>query len=219
MTGLRVETIERGCPRNDWPALETLYLESFPSHERVDPEQLVDTLDTGERELFLVKEGGELKGFLITLRLLDGKIAMIEYVAVAPAARGEGIGAELFKAAYLHYRTRGTVGFVGEAEAREAGKSDERDVKARRIAWWERLGGGLGGVRLIPGQLYRVPNLNGGGTVPMELGWLPLTDGMDRPTGPALEAIVRDIWRRCYDRDRGDPLLEEIVELTRKIGT
>jgi hypothetical protein len=46
-----------------------------------------------------------------------------------------------------------------------------------------------------------------------------LIDGMDPPAGDALEAIGRDIWWRCYDRDRGDPLLEEVVELTRQIGT
>jgi GNAT superfamily N-acetyltransferase len=219
MTALSVEVIERGCPREDWPEVEALYLESFPSHERVDPEQLVATLDTGERELFLVKDERAVRGFLITLRLLDGEIAMVEYVAVAHDARGDGIGAELFKTTYLHYRAQGILGLVGEAESRSAGGSDERELRTRRIAWWEGLSAALGGVRLIPEQIYRVPNLCGGGTVDMELGWLPLIDGMEPPKGAALEAIVRDIWRRCYDRDHGDPLLEEVVELARQIGT
>lgn len=219
MTSLRVEVIERGCPREDWPGVEALYLESFPNHERIDPAQLVSTLDAGERELFLVKEEQEIKGFLITLRLLERTIVMIEYIAVAHDARGEGIGPELFKAAYLHYRPQGVLGFVGEAESRTAERSNDRDTKSRRIAWWERVGGGMGGVRLIPEQVYRVPNLEGGGTVAMELGWLGLVDGTAVPRGDALETIVRDIWRTCYERERGDPLLEEVVELARKIGS
>jgi hypothetical protein len=166
-----------------------------------------------------VREGQETKGFLITLRLLEGTVVMIEYIAVAQDARGGGIGPELFKAAYLHYQPQGVLGFVGEAESKTSEQSNEHDARSRRIAWWERVGGGMGGVRLLPEQVYRVPSLEGEGIVAMELGWLGLVHGAPAPTGDVLEAIVRDIWRTCYERERGDPLLEEVVELAAKIGS
>jgi GNAT superfamily N-acetyltransferase len=78
--------------------LVKLYEQSFPESERKPVAALRSMLATEGYHFLVAKEHGCLTGFMI-VRALGDSAALLEYLAVAPAQRGRGLGSRILLAA------------------------------------------------------------------------------------------------------------------------
>ena len=174
--------------------LRTVYLDSFPPHEREEFSFLIDSIAAGERWLYTATRDDALLGFGIIIPNITRDVHLLEYLAVARDARSAGIGGILFDhmVAATH-ESQSAIGILLEVEHDEEGDADERALRQRRIAFYARHG-----ARLIDGAPnYRVPLANADGTMRMKLLWLPV-DGADVPRGDRLRECVTGIFEESY---------------------
>lgn len=126
----------------------------------------------------------------------DGGIALLEYLAVDEATRGRGIGARLYEAA--RDAVTGRPLLIEVESDRE--NTPERQARARRIAFYRRLG-----CRRI-GDIEFIMPLAGSGPPPkLDL----LIDAYAPASVPAAElgAWLSEIYEAVYGCRRGDPRL------------
>ncbi len=74
-------------------AARELYLAAFPDVERKPFPLLLQKRDEGVAELLAIEEGGAFLGIAFTLLYED--IVLLDYFAVCPARRGQGIGSRV----------------------------------------------------------------------------------------------------------------------------
>ena len=74
---------------------------SFPPEERGDTASLLESIAGGERLCYVAERDGELIGFAVLFALDGLSVVLLEYMAVAPQARNDGVGGALF----THLRT------------------------------------------------------------------------------------------------------------------
>ncbi len=185
--------------------LGNIYVESFPPSERIDFTTLVEGISDGKRWLFAAKTDDILTGFAITNSLLSADCHLLEYMAVKKEFRNQAIGSLLLRtvADVLHSQAN-VAGLIIEVEADNVVDPHERDLRRRRIQFYERNGARL--VECAP--RYYTPNLVADGILEMKLMWLPLREKEIQLSGVRLRACVRAIFIESYGRLQDDPLLE-----------
>ena len=164
----------------------------------------------GSRDCYLAADGDELQGLAVVLPLHGCPAGFLEYLAVAPAARNAGIGARIL--AYLRELTGtaqpGIEGIIFEVDRPEdATDSSERDLRERRIGFYQRNGAAL----LEAGRNYRAPASEGDGTLAYLLMWLPVTPGSEPPAGARLKAYVTAMFIQSYELGGDTALVRELV--------
>ena len=163
--------------------LWALYDTAFPAEER-EPRSVTHAgLERGLVDVLRLRSTGETLGFAIVHRLVEPEAAFLVYLAVAPNARGKGLGAALFEE--VARRSRG--GVVWEVD-RPAMASDaaERALRERRQRFFERLGG-----RIVFSD-YLQPALHGPSPVPMAL--MAFGAALSAP----VEALVHALYFEKY---------------------
>jgi len=149
---------------------------------------------------------GVVRGFSILFVPGAGGFALLEYMAVAPDQRNQGLGAELFRRTVKHAVTPGggRLPVLLEIDsAREA--SSDRALRARRAHFYRRLG-----CLRIAALHYLMP-LAGEGT-PAEMDLLvysaePLRSLRRSELRRWLETVYRDVYHCSPD----DPRLARMV--------
>lgn len=175
-------------------SLLALYAAAIPARERKPAADVRDMAASPRHRVDVAYDRGALVGF--TLLYLGERLALLEYMAVAEARRGGGLGAALYAAAR---RAAGPRPLLVEVESDREPVPD-RALRARRIGFYRRLG-----CRRIDGIDYILP-LPGDGPPPrLEL----LVDGIagDAVAPATMSAWLGDIYAGVYGCPSDDPRL------------
>ncbi len=185
-----------------------IYLDSFPSYERVDFATVLHSLAHGKRWLFIAQDGENVVGFAVIVPHVAREMHLLEYLAVARVVRGHGIGGQLLGFVKDALRAARTArGLVLEVEDDTEGNAAERILRQRRIAFYERYG-----ARVIENTThYRVPMTDRPGTLRLKLLWLPLVTDAAVPRGARLRECVTGILTQSYGLSADDALVQAIL--------
>lgn len=182
---------------------------SFPPEERLLFAEIAASLDRGERLCFLAREAGEAVGFAIVLPLPDVPgVALLDYLAVAEARRGQGIGSALLEALRARLDRPGAVGIILEVEPpHTAQDAAERRRRERRIAFYQRHG-----IHLLElARPYMMDAYTETGLLEMRLMWWPLGPAGGLPSAELVARCIRSLFVTVYGRSPDDPALREML--------
>lgn len=169
-------------------ALVRIYEEAFPAAERQPWDLLAASVADGRRLLW-VAEDEELVGFAVVV-VLDGRTALLEYLAVAAGRRSCGHGEALLAEVRRALHATGVDAVYLEVEPPD---DELAGIRSRRLAWYRRLGA----EDVLPGQDYWMPDLTGGPPLPMVLLRYGRS-GSSRPDDAETRRVVRLIHQRAY---------------------
>ena len=88
--------------------------------------------------LGLFDENSELEGYALFWIDETGEYPLLDYLGVPAAKRGKGVGTRLLAMVGEHFAQ--AKGIIVEAEAEESGDPAERDLRRRRLAFYQRCG-------------------------------------------------------------------------------
>jgi ribosomal protein S18 acetylase RimI-like enzyme len=184
-----------------------IYEDSFPPEERVSFPALIQGVGAGQRQLLTAETGRDLLGFATVIGFPALAVTYLEFLAVAPEQRNRGCGGAMMGFMLRSLSERGFLAIIFEVESDvEIGASD-RDLRRRRIRFYERNGATL--IHCAPD--YRAPNLNGGDAMPMRLMWLPMDPLAPSPSGQILKQWIVAMYAASYSRVESDPLLRSVL--------
>ena len=189
----------------DDAAFWRLYAASFERAEREPADVILRSLEMGSGLVLRAVAEGQTVG-LATAQVLDGPgVTFLVYLAVDLAWRSKRLGRALFDAAdaagrqRLEARRGVPAGIVWEIDDPAADvDAAERDVRLRRLAFFQNLGGQVLGVP------YVQPPVDGRTLVGMRL-MFRAAPGAHAPAGPAASALVRAIYFEKYHAINGIP--------------
>jgi ribosomal protein S18 acetylase RimI-like enzyme len=192
--------------------VEAIFIEAFPGVEREPFDDLVRSINAGSRWLYCASTRDGVIGFSVIRPLPGSQVVLLEYCATERTVRGRGLGTRLLQATVRHLEDNtNTVAIVLEVESDEDGSPDERQLKARRIGFYQR-----NGARMIEAVTkYQMPNMTGPGSIPMRLLWLPVRGDVELPQGEGLKDLVVNIYRNAYHRNADDSLVQAILSSIR----
>lgn len=186
--------------------LYAIYAASIAAREQKPEGWIADMIGAAEYRVWVAKAGGVVRGFSILFVSAAGGFALLEYMAVAPDRRNQGLGAELFRRTVEHAVTPGgrKLPVLLEIDSdREA--SSDRAIRTRREGFYRRLG-----CLRIAGLHYLMPLAGAGSPPEMDL----LVNSAEQLGGLGrselrrwLETIYRDVYRCSPD----DPRLAQMV--------
>ncbi len=102
---------------------------------------------------------------------------------------------------------QGVRGIIFEVESVEGAEGAERDLRRRRIDFYQRNGAAI--VDCAP--LYRAPATNSGATLPFTLMWLPVRGAPPRVAGDLLRGCVEAILAQSYGLDPSSPIVRQVL--------
>ncbi len=185
-----------------------IYLDGFPPEERAEFSSLIESITTGSRWFFAAMSDDDLIGFATIVPYVASDIHLLEYFAVARESRNTGIGSILLNDVLAAIRnSQSAVGILLEVETDEEGSADEKQLRKRRIGFYQRHGARV--VESVPH--YRVPCANGMDTMPMKLMWLPLDGTTDTPGNAKLRECIVGIYVKSYGLREDSPLIEQML--------
>src|SRR5579862_5143150 len=188
-----------------------IYAASIVAREQKPEAWICRMVAAPDYQVWVLKAGGHVQGFSILFFAKEG-FALLEYMAVAPGLRNQGVGSKLFTETAMRAVDGGgqPVPVVLEVDSeREAG--GEREIRRRRQHFYRRLG-----CLRIAGLHYILP-LSGIGPPPdmdllvystRKLGPLPKTT-LKR----WLTAIYRDVYHAASDDPRIAQMLRDLPDL------
>jgi len=186
-----------------------IYCASFPPSEQIDFSDIVSSVASGERLIFVAKKAGNAVGFALTMPLSCAYVHLLEYLAVTEKSRNQGIGSALLQYVAQWLRTNeNSIGILIEVECPEEGTLEERTLRTRRINLYRRNGADI--VEHAPS--YRMPDLSGEGSTRMNLMWLPVDKPSHMISGGELRDCIVSIYTDAYQRSKDDPLLLSILQ-------
>ena len=111
----------------------------FPRSERRPFTSIRSLRRAGRYDTWGVFEGDALLAYAFLWRTAEGNCALLDYLAVCPEGRGQGLGTQALELLKARYGPACTL--LAEAEAPEPGISPEEDrVRRRRLAFYQRAG-------------------------------------------------------------------------------
>ena len=181
-----------------------IYESSFPEGDRDPTMDLLDAIAAGERRCTVAVVDGRLAGLAIFYQLAGLEVEYLDYLAVDPARRSQGIGSRLLDRVVAELQPS-RLGLFFEVEPLAGSAGAERALRQRRIDFYLRHGARL--VDCAPG--FRAPAR--GGPLPYTLMWRPLGDQRPRLEGDLLRRSLVALFRQAYDLDASDPLVREVL--------
>jgi GNAT superfamily N-acetyltransferase len=171
-----------------------------PSEQKT--EAALRAMLAGKESLFLIaRERGVVTGFAILWLPVDEAFWLLEYMAVAPARRGAGLGADLLRASMAEAARPFA---IVEAEQPAPGASGELQ-KARRLRFYARHG-----FRRLAGLDYDLPLRAAGLPPPM---WL-LVHADEEVLGLGREGVrawLGAIYAGVYQQAPDDPRIPRML--------
>jgi GNAT superfamily N-acetyltransferase len=175
--------------------LERLYASAFPASERKPASFLRTAAGREDYSLLALISGDRADGLALVYRSPGSAFALLEYMAVAPGRRGEGLGRRLFTA--VAGRNPGRALLV------EVESANDRDPDSRRrIAFYRDLG-----CRELRGVDYVMPKVSSAAPPPMSL----LACGCAAVTADSLRAWLEEIMDRVYSAPDPAGLVEPML--------
>ena len=180
-------------------AFASVYESSFPNE---DCEETADLLagirEQGRRAVAWMDP--ELRGMATWMPLDVPGVTFLEYMAVDEPARNGGLGGAMLEAIFaLFHAETGDGWVVWEVQQPYAAAGAERDLRARRIAFFERHGAEV----LTGAPLYRAPRFDGPGSLPFHVMARRIPEAGGQLEGADLQAVVKSLLVDGYNV-RGD---------------
>ena len=134
------------------PELAAVYADilspSFPPHELMTLERLTDEVENGTTSVRVVRDdAGNLAGTAIATWYLEARVLLIDYLALRPGQRGEGLGGALLNSSIdawaAHYDPCIVIAEVEHPDAHDA--HPQHDDPEARLRFYARQG-----ARLLP---------------------------------------------------------------------
>ena len=187
---------------------QTIYFDSFPPHERGDFSAILEAIRATKCWLFPATSGGDLVGFAIFMPNFTRDVHYLMYLAVSRNARSGGIGGILLERVVNLLRAAGnTSGILFEVETDDEGDADERQLRKRRITFYQRHH-----ARLIESIThYRAPSAVSGKLLNLKLMWLPMDPTTETPSGIQLREYIIALYARGYELPEQDPLVQSVL--------
>ena len=181
--------------------LYAIYAASIAAREQKPEGWIADMIGAAEYRVWVAKAGGVVRGFSILFAPTAEGFALLEYMAVAPDRRNQGLGAGLFRRTVEHAVAPGgrKLPVLLEIDSDREASSDQA-IRARRERFYRRLG-----CLRIAGLHYLMP-LAGEGPPP-EMDLLvycaaPLVRLGRSELRRWLETVYRDVYRCSPDDAR-----------------
>lgn len=182
--------------------------DSIPASERLSEARLKALLASGRYRLYAFHDSSsKVAGSAVLYFSQARPVALLDYMAVRPELRGQGIGSALFRevSKVATHDASAPNWLVLEVDDDREGTQEERRLNHRRIEFYRRLG-----ARLLTNVPYLFPS-DSAEPVPMRLMVLPLRS--DSSLSPAdLRLAIQDIFRGVHGRSGNDPVLRWFVE-------
>ncbi|MGW6280052.1 GNAT family N-acetyltransferase [Kribbella sp. NPDC055071] len=187
-----------GAGRDVVEAARRIYVDGFPQRQREPFDELLAAVRSGD-ELGWVQLDNDVPTGIAFARLLTSvDWLFLEYYAIDRSIRSRGYGTALWHSMLDAAPVRRVILEVEEPD--EAGDSEERIIRQRRIAFYERLG-----AELVENVEYVVPDLTGSGTEELRLMWLdPARPKLDRSE---LRRLLPALYCEGYELPRDHHLL------------
>jgi GNAT superfamily N-acetyltransferase len=186
--------------------LYAIYAASIATREQKHESWIAAMIDAPEYRVWVAKAGGLVRGFSILFVPAAAGFALLEYMAVAPDQRNQGLGAELFRRTIDRAVPPGErpLPVLLEVDSdREA--SSDRALRTRRERFYRRLG-----CLRIAGLRYLMP-LAGDGSPP-EMDLLVYTaEPLGRLARSEVRRWLETIYRDVYHCSPDDPRLALMV--------
>ena len=181
-------------------ALATIYATAIEPSEQKSVAALAAAFVQPLYRFIVAAEAGAIVGFSIVYLSQDADIWVLEYLAVAAAHEGKGVGGKVFAhSAAIAGPER--IGLI-EADA-ETGKIDGSAMRRRRLAFYARLG-----CRRLGDISYLLPLQANGTPPPMDL----LVHAPDAISSVSVET-ARDWLTRLYVEVYGQPADDPRIDL------
>ena len=126
-------TLRKPASWLDWLHIRLLYRRAFPRYERKPFAVIRRMQREGRTDVWLAESHGRFAGLAATINGADA--ILLDYLAVSPGSRGQGIGSAMLQDLLRHYAGKGL--FV-EIEA--ADRDDPAGEKLRRKQFYQRNG-------------------------------------------------------------------------------
>ncbi len=95
----------QACRPHHWYRLYKLYCEAFPSYER-KPFSIIRSMQKkGKSDVWYFEKDNKFAGLVFTIN--SDSVILIDYLAIAPNRRGEGIGSEIIAQLRDYYQNKG----------------------------------------------------------------------------------------------------------------
>ncbi|MFA5900632.1 MAG: GNAT family N-acetyltransferase [Hyphomicrobium sp.] len=179
--------------------LLTLYQGAIEASEQKSADELAAMLHNPRYKMLVARDGQSVIAFAIVYFPACGSFWLLEYMAVDPGRRSQGLGERTFQAA-----KRLAAGIVAGApcvlEVDQPDGNAPADVASRRLRFYGRLG-----CRRIEGLSYILPMEKAGTPPPM---WLLVHGIEDRDTlsvgevGQWLQALYVEVYEQPSDDRR-----------------
>lgn len=185
--------------------LYTIYAASITPREQKPEDWLGAMVRAPEYRVWIAKAAGRVLGFSILFLPPAAGFALLEYMAVAPERRGEGLGGKLFRRTVEHAATPqgGKLPVLLEIDSdREA--SSDRATRTNRERFYRRLG-----CMKLAGLRYLMP-LRGVGPAP-EMDLMVYGAEPRLPRGD-LKRWLGTIYRDVYHCSPDDPRILQMLQ-------
>lgn len=185
--------------------LKTIYEGGFAEQLRAPWSEIVAERADTEDALALVRRD-EPVGFALVRALADTGRVFLRYLVIDGRQRGRGIGGILWQHLTAYVRRRGFSMLIWDVEHPDepAIEPAEREVRLRRIGFYERLGGSL-----LPIGEYVNPHAHESGTlwVPMRLMATSLDGGTVPTDVRGLRRLALDVYAHRYRLGDDEPVV------------
>src|SRR5690242_19755869 len=164
-----------------------IYADSFPLRQREPFDALTESIRDGEVLAWLKLDNGAPIGIAVVLPFSSVPWDFLEYFAVDGTVRSKGHGSALWTALLDQPEIRRLIFEVEDPD--DADDPDERTIRQRRIAFYQRLG-----AKLVENVEYVVPDVQGTNREQLLLMWYDADRAeLDTQTlAELLEALYRE---------------------------
>jgi len=194
------------CNGSAFRELYEIYAASIAAREQKPEAWICKMVEAPAYRFLVMKDGGHVQAFSILYLPPAERFALLEYMAVTPAMRNQGMGRKLFKQTVERAARpgAGSLPVVLEVDSdREAG--DDHHLRTRRQQFYRRLG-----CLRVAGLHYILP-LPGEGSVP-EMDLMVYSAPPLRALPKAeLERWLRRIYRDVYHSPADDPRIARML--------
>jgi ribosomal protein S18 acetylase RimI-like enzyme len=187
----------------DFNALLRIYTEALPPSECKSVDTLRAMIERPEYLFLVAVDEGAVVGFSISIALLDSDAALLEYMAVDAARRGQGLGQQLILSTTSQPQLRGRQLLI-ELDA-EATHGADPAMLTRRKAFYRRLG-----CRQIEGLTYLMPKVSSAQPPLMDI--LVHSDTLPESIEkPHLRAWLTSCYLQVYGEFGDDPRITAML--------
>ena len=196
----------KACSGPTFREFYDIYSTSIADREQKPEAWICEMVRAPEYNVWVMKDGGHVRGLSILFLPRGETFALLEYMAVAPEQRNHGMGSELFRQSMERVEAAAgrSVPVVLEVDSDREVCLDEQ-IRRRRQQFYRRLG-----CLRLAGLHYILP-LSGHGPVPEMDLMVYSADPRRRLPKAELEGWLRTIYREVYHCPADDPRIAQML--------